>query len=112
MDGASQSWALIFAWVVIGSAALFGIGVLYSRSTNIERTNLVGALTLVGAVISAFMLRRTEVRGGPTSWGQTIGIVAIAWCFFFFARLLDYYLGPVKVDREADEDTMGAHLSD
>jgi hypothetical protein len=95
--------------VVIG---LFGLGIMASRSTNIERPNLVGLLTFLGAAVSAALLQHTVSLNGPSSWFQTIGIVLVGLAFYGGARLLDYFLGPVAVDREADEDMMGAHLSD
>jgi len=96
----------------IAIVGLFGLGVMSSRSSNIERTNLVGGLTLLGAAISAILFERTISLSGPFSWWQTVGIVAIGVVFFGGGRLLDYYLGALPVDREADEDMMGAHLSD
>ena len=112
MDAASQSWALIFGWIGIAVVGLFGLGVMYSRAANIERTNLVGGLTLLGAVVSAILFRHTVSLNGPFSWWQTWGIVLLGVGFYGWGKLLDYFLGPLPLDREADEEMMGAHLSD
>lgn len=96
----------------IAVVGLFGLGVTFSRSSNIERANLVGGLTLLGAAISAILFQHSISLNGPFGWWQTVGFVVVGLCFYGWARLLDYYLGALPVDREADEDMMGAHLSD
>lgn len=112
VDAASQSWALIFGWVCVGVFLLLGLGLLYSRATNIERPALVGGLTLVGALVSAILMYRVYLQGGPYSWAHTLGIGLLGLVFFGWGRVTDYVLGPTPINREQDEATFGAHLSD
>lgn len=112
MDPASQNWAVIFGWITISMMTLFGLGILFSRAENIERPALVGGLTLAGCVIVTVLLTRTVASGGPYNWWQMFGYFLITLAFYGWGRLMDYIMGPVPVDREADEATMGAHLSD
>jgi hypothetical protein len=112
VDPASQSSALIFGWIGVGLVILFGIGLLFSRSTNIEREGLVGGSTLVGGLVATILLWRASALNGPYSWWQVAGILLVALAFYGWGRLVDYVLGPLPLDREADEATLGAHLSD
>jgi hypothetical protein len=112
VDPASQSWALIVGWAAAITFMLFGAGIMFSNSSNIERPTVVGAITMAGGLVDAFLMWRTQISDGPDSWAQVFGYVLIALLFYGWGRLVDYLLGPVKLDREADEETMGAHLSD
>ncbi len=107
-----QSWALIVGWGIAVLFGVFGLGVMFSNSTNIERPVLVGAFTTAGGLFVAGLMLRTQALGGPFSWGQIFGFALVALACFAWGRLIDYVLGPVAVNREADEETLGAHLSD
>jgi len=112
VDPATQSWALIVGWGAAAIMFLFGVGIVLSNGENIERPLLVGALTMLGAGAVAFLMARTQSLNGPFSWWQIVGFIMVALVFYGWGRLIDYALGPVRLNREADEETMGAHLSD
>ena len=112
MGFAQQSWALIVGWAIAVLFGLFGLGVMFSNSTNIERPLVVGAFTTAGGLFVAGLMLRTESLGGPFNWGQILGFLIVGLMCFAWGRLIDYMLGPVPVDREADDETLGAHLSD
>src|SRR5207302_875817 len=111
MDRSAQSTAAIFGWGGILIVMLVGVALLFSRPTNIERQVMVGGITILGSLVSSFLMHRSQAAGGPINAFQVFGFVFIAFAFFGWAWLLDYALGPLPVDREADEDTFGAHLS-
>ena len=112
MDAASQSWASIFGWGSAFVLVAFGIGLMLSNPTNIERPVLVGAFTAAGGLIVGYMIWRTQNVGGPFSWSQVFAYTMVGVAVFAWGRLIDYLLGGTPVNREADEETMGAHLSD
>lgn len=112
MEPSAQSSALIFGWLGIGAVMLLGLGLLYARATNIERPILVGGLTLLGGLVSAGVMERTVMLGGPYSWAHTFGIVLIGVLFFAWGWFADYAMGQPRIDPEADEATLGAHVSD
>lgn len=99
-------------WAVGIIFVVFGLGVMAANPANMERPILVGAFTSVGGLIVSFLMWRTQSGNGPFSWWQIFGYLLIALGFFAWGRLIDYMLGPTPVNREADEETMGAHLSD
>jgi hypothetical protein len=103
---------MIVGWAAAIVFIVLGIGIMFSNSTNIERPTLVGASTMLGGLAIAFFMWRTQIADGPFGWDQIFGFVLVALLFFGGGRLLDFVLGPVPLNREADEDTMGAHLSD
>ena len=112
MDPASQSWAAIAGWAAAIVLIVFGLGLMSANPVNIERPKVVGGFTVAGGLIVALLMLRTQTVGGPFSWWQIFGFVLVGLAFFGWGRLSDYIFGPVPVDREADEETMGAHLSD
>ena len=83
-----------------------------ANATNIERPVLVGAFTASGGLVMSLLMLRTQTAGGPGSWWQIFGFVIVGLVMFGWGRLIDYILGPTPINREADEETMGAHLSD
>jgi hypothetical protein len=112
VDPAYQSWASIVGWSFSMLFVVLGLGVTLANATNIERPLLVGGFTAAGGLIMALLMWRTQALGGPFSWWQILGYVFIGCAFFACGRLADYMLGPTPANREADEETMGAHLSD
>jgi hypothetical protein len=112
MDAGQQSWAMIAASLWLGMSLLVGMGVAFSRATNIERPLMVGLATVLGAVLGMVVLRMAFLQGGPFNWMQVAVICALPWLFFFGSRLFDRMIGDRKLDPERDEKTYGAHLSD
>jgi hypothetical protein len=112
MDPAAQSWALIVGWGIVVLFTTFGIGLILSNAENIERPLLVGGITMLGGGLVAYLLARTQSLNGPYSWWQIFGFFLVAAVMYGWARLIDYALGPKPLNREADEETMGAHLAD
>jgi len=112
VDPATQSWAIIVGWGIATLFVVFGLGLMFANATNIERPIVVGAFTAVGGLLIAGLMLRTEALNGPYSWWQIAGFTVVGFACFGWGRLLDYVLGPVPVNREADEETLGAHLSD
>lgn len=112
VDAASVSWAIPTAWICIGASLVFGLGVMMSNSTYIERPILVGSLTLLGSLLAAFWLNWTLAHGGFSSWFQVVSICILGTIFFALGWMLDYLSGPPPLNREADEETLGAHVSD
>jgi hypothetical protein len=112
VDPASQSWAAIAGWTAAFALIAFGLGLMSSNPTNIERPILVGAFSACGGLLFSFLLWQTQSIGGPFSWSQVFGYLLVGLAMFGWGMLIDYILGPAPVDREADEETLGAHLSD
>ena len=112
MDPASQSWAVIVGWSIVLLFIAFGVGLMSSRATNIERPTMVGAFVTIGGFLAGLLMYRAQASGGPNSWWQIFGFALISFVFYGWGMLFDYALGPAPLNREADEDTFGAHLSD
>ena len=85
---------------------------MMANPTYIERTTMVGSITLLGGILAAAWLQRSLAAGGPSSWFQTLAICLLGTIFFFLGWLIDYLMGSPPLNREADEETLGAHVSD
>jgi hypothetical protein len=112
VDAATQSWSVIVGWTVAVVFIVFGIGLMFANPENIERPAIVGGFTCAGGLLAGALMLRTQSVGGPFNWWQIFGFMIVALACFAWGRLIDYVLGPAPVDREADEETLGAHLSD
>jgi hypothetical protein len=112
VDPASLSWAVPTAWICIGASLVFGVGLMMANPTYIERTILVGSLTVLGGILAAAMLQRSLASGGPSSWFEALSMCLLGPVFFGLGWLIDYLMGDTPLNREADEETLGAHVSD
>lgn len=101
------------AVVVIASAILFGLGLLFVRASRIERNVLVAGCTLATSLLSAFLLgNQSGTTGEFTLWG-TLSLGCLSFLGFAVGRLYDRLAGPKSISSQDDcEATLGAELAD
>lgn len=98
----------ILAVIFISIVGLFGIFTLFVRAENIERTGLVGGLTVLTALIAGLVL--TLVPG--LSNATLISVSCLSVLGFVVGRVIDALLGPRDVVPETEESVIGADLAD
>lgn len=91
---------------------VFGLSLLFSRSSNIERPILVGCLTLLTAAIAAILLGNEAKLGLRSHPNAFVSIAILAVLGFAVGRVIDYLLGPALHSIEETEPTLGADLAD
>ena len=92
----------------VGMVAVFGLALLFVRSSIIERTGLVGGLTLATSGQAAFMLASPANFETPTLFA--IAILSISG--YIVGRVIDRAMGPMEIPPEMDEATLGVELAD
>ncbi|RYG36969.1 hypothetical protein EON81_08135 [bacterium] len=92
----------------VGVVAFFGLALLFVRSTVIERTGLVGGLTVLSAAVAGMMLASPANYSAPS----LLGIAFIAISGYIVGRIADRVMGPMEIPVEMDENTLGAELAD
>lgn len=110
MNSVGSTYFLV-ACIIVGAMSLVGLGVLFARSENIERPNLVGATTLVFCAVAVFLLwdgSRTGINIGPGVGWSAIGLSLFG---FALGRVWDLILGG-RDKVHHDDATLGADLAD
>ncbi|RYG48991.1 hypothetical protein EON79_02775 [bacterium] len=92
----------------VGMVAVFGLALLFVRSTVIERTGLVGGLTFTSSAIAAMLLASPANYTAPS----LLGIAVLAISGYVIGRIADRAMGPMEIPLEMDENTLGAELAD
>ncbi len=108
---AGGSTYFILACVVVGAMAVIGLGVLFVRAVNIERTTLVAGTTLVACLIAAIMLWNASAAGQRASDGVAWSAIALSIFGFSLGRIWDVVLGP-RSKVHHDDATLGTDLAD
>jgi hypothetical protein len=106
---ANSTWYTLTA-VFVAFVAVFGMGLLFVRATNIERNAMVGTLTFITAVISGLIMYLTGSTR-MTEWALFI-VALFSMTGYFFGRGLDRWLGAKGPSRDTRKGTLGADLSD
>src|SRR5258708_79314 len=83
----------IFACVIVGSAILLGMGLLFVRAENIERRNLVAGCTLGASLLAVLLLWNSDRGGHGVPAGIAWSAIALSVFGFVVGRVLDLVLG-------------------
>lgn len=108
---ASGSTYFLVACVIVGATALFGLGILFARSSNIERPNLVGGLTILGALGASYLLWSVSRDGLPATNATSLVAVTICVASFILGRIIDLMAGG-RTKVHHDDAVLDADLAD
>lgn len=82
---------------------------MFVRAENIERTLMVGGLTVATALLAGLML---YVSGSGLSSGTLFGIAMLSITGFVAGRLIDYYMGPSDNVADPGRHSLGGDFAD
>ena len=110
MFGSGSTYFLV-ACVVVGATAVFALGLLFVRASNIERPNLVAGVTFLAALSSGVLLS-LESKGGIAA-SDSASLMAITICVagFILGRIIDLMAGG-RTKVHHDDATLDADLAD
>jgi hypothetical protein len=112
MESGNPIWWIVSA-VIAGCMALVGVGVLFVRAKNIERRWVVALPTLLGTMLSVYILAVQPVWAGGRDTTLPLLAVLIAVFGFAIGRFVDFALGPRPLEEiKQDQATYGADLAD
>ncbi len=104
-----STWYIVTV-VFVAFVGLFGMGIMFARSSNIERNGLVGSLTVLSSLIAAGMLY--AAWRAPTTLFWLVMIALVSTMGYFLGRGIDMLLGGKGPSDENRKGTLGADLSD
>ncbi|MEZ0325185.1 MAG: hypothetical protein ACAH95_04715 [Fimbriimonas sp.] len=106
---ANSTWYTLTA-IFVAFVGVTGLGLLFVRATNIDRNGLVGALTVLTAIIAAAIM----YFSGSTRMSEWALVVVALFSVtgFVFGRALDRWLGAKDLSVDARKGTLGSDLSD
>lgn len=79
------------AVVFVSFVGLFGLGIMFSRASNIERTLLVGGMTVFTAAVSGVILATPAASATVPSLVSTCLVSTLG---YIVGRVIDFLLGP------------------
>ena len=112
MVAGAISTSFVLASVFAGCALLLGLCTLFVRAENIERTVMVGSLTIGTSLCALVVLARCYKTGIGMEAGNLAGICILAVSGFALGRMIDLMLGPRPYSPDSREGTLGADLAD
>lgn len=106
-----NSTYFIITWVGVGTAVLFGLGLLFVRAARIERSLLVGLMTIATALIAGFVL--SSMNAATFGAGDMVSLLLVAFLGFGVGWAYDALMGPLPLSsRDEREATLGSDLAD